>query len=77
MNGAGATILVAIITVLGGGLAAWISYLTHRVAVVESQNRQLWLWARDLVDWAYRHGDTERYPLPPPPAFLAARDADR
>jgi len=66
-------VLVAIITVLGGGLAAWIGYLTRRVAIAESQNRALWLWARELVDFAWRHNPTND-PLPEPPAFLAPKE---
>lgn len=60
---------LALLALLAGAFGTLIGYLV----VLTSQNRQLWLWARRLIDFAYRH-NPENHPLPAPPDFLARKE---
>ncbi len=62
-------LVIALLAILGTGVSAIIAYLLMLVR----ENRLLWLWARELVDFAYRHNPSND-PLPEPPAFLARKD---
>jgi len=66
-------LLVAILGVAAAGLTGWIAWLTRRLVGFERENRALWLWARELVDFAYRHNPNND-PIPEPPAFLTPKD---
>jgi hypothetical protein len=68
-----------IVGALGVLAAAWqkvqvgrttrLSKLEARVAELEAANRKLWLWCRELYDYAYRHGDGTPPPKQPEDLF--------
>lgn len=66
--------VIAGIFVLGGGVLtaviAWLTRLSVRLRRMETRDRLSWLYIRSLIDYAYRHSDTTKYPLPEPPDGL-------
>lgn len=56
-------LLVALIGVAGVVAARVLADL----AGLRAENRRLWLWARSLVDYAYRHRRSDAPDLPPIP----------
>jgi len=60
---------IALLTIVGGVLGAVLTFLI----LLTRENRLLWLWARELVDFAYRHNPNND-PLPAPPDFLARKE---
>lgn len=60
-------VMGTIITALLGFLTAQLVKLAQRVRALEHRDRLSWLYIRRLIDYAYRHNDTTKYPLPEPP----------
>jgi hypothetical protein len=60
--------LLAFLTALAARSAARQTQLEHRIKALEQRDRHSWLYIRSLIDYAYRHSDTMKYPLPEPPA---------
>lgn len=75
--------MVAVLTV-GAGLVgtaltvvvAQLSRLSGRIKNLEAQDRRSWLYIRQLIDYAYRHTDVSRFPLPEPPDGWLSSEAD-
>lgn len=65
--------MLSLLGIAATGLTAWIAWLTRRLVTFERENRALWLWARELVDFAYRHNPNSD-PIPEPPTFLVPSD---
>lgn len=70
VGGIGAIIvaLLAALTALQARSATRQTQLEHRIKALEQRDRRSWLYIRSLIDYAYRHSDTMKYPLPEPPA---------
>ncbi|WP_294947776.1 hypothetical protein [uncultured Microbacterium sp.] len=51
-----ATVLVALIGAAGIVVGAWLGRRASRIAVLERENRQMWLALRSVVDLLYREG---------------------
>jgi hypothetical protein len=59
--------LLAALTALQARGAARQTQLENRLKVLERRDRRSWLYIRSLIEYAYRHSDTMKYPLPEPP----------
>lgn len=74
-------VLIAIFGIVGSLIVALLAFLTalmarssarqaqleQRIKALEQRDRRSWLYIRSLIDYAYRHTDTTRFPLPEPP----------
>lgn len=65
------TVIVALLgflTALQARSAARQTQLEQRIKALEKRDKRSWLYIRSLIDYAYRHTDTTRFPLPEPPS---------
>lgn len=66
--------LVAVVGTFGaailGVVIAWLVRLSARLRRMEARDRLYWVYTRSLIDYAYRHADVTKYPLPGPPEGL-------
>lgn len=60
--------LLGLLTGLQARSASRQTQLEQRIKALETRDRRSWLYIRSLIDYAYRHSDTTKFPLPPPPA---------
>lgn len=56
--------LAALIVGVGTVLGILVGRLYGDLAGLRAENRRLWLWARSLVDYAYRYRRTDAPELP-------------
>ena len=61
------SILVGVVALVGTVLSILVGRLYADVAGLRAENRRLWLWARSLVDYAYRYRREQSPDLPPVP----------
>lgn len=62
--------------VLIGAIITWLTRLNARLRRMETRDRLSWLYIRSLIDYAYKHSDTVKHPLPEPPPGLLDPDKE-